>query len=265
MVTVYNDYSEEPPDVFEPLPETLAAYYYNLELGDYTEDFSFYQSFLPSSGQVLELGCGSGRLTRLIHRNVSYTGLDLSLSALQYTPRRRPASCRIVCGDMRQWAFSICFRSIIIPYNTLNLLTTKEQIQQCLCCCHLHLEPEGLLLVQLYTATAERISNEKRTFQFKVLRHPDGGKIIKEILQGYNEATQTLEIEERFRIRPATPDLPKKDYRTNYCIAAFPVGEWLSIFDDAGFQLCGMYGDSNRTPYTAKNSSLFLALTPHVS
>lgn len=141
---------------------------------------------------------------------------------------------------MRKWAFTVRFHAILLPYNTLNLLTSAIDIKRCLTTCRQHLKPDGVLLLQLYIATAERMASEKKTFQFRMLDHPDGGRVIKEIRQGYKKQGKLMEIEERFRIRPSMPGA-EKDYQTFYAIAALPVDAWLALFQEAGFSHEGLY------------------------
>ncbi len=64
MVTIYQDYNDEPKDVFLSLPEQLACEFYALEMDSYTADIAFFEKLLPQQGNFLELGCGTGRIAR---------------------------------------------------------------------------------------------------------------------------------------------------------------------------------------------------------
>ena len=66
-ITLYDSYDAEPEDVFEALPERLYRQFYDLEMVQTCEDSRHWDRTLPS-GNILELGCGSGRVTRSLAR-----------------------------------------------------------------------------------------------------------------------------------------------------------------------------------------------------
>jgi SAM-dependent methyltransferase len=257
------DYSQEPPDAFTPLPPELAISFYNMEMADYRLDIPFYRTYLPPAGSILELGCGSGRLAQFLGDCAcTYLGLDLNFMALRLGSLRRNKACHYICGDMRRWALATRFKTIIIGYNTLNLLTSRGEVHDCLAACHEHLLANGVLLVQLYIATAERRQSTRRSFQFQMLPIPEGGRIIKEILRKYQHISQTMLIEERYRVRPAIPDPVRVDYQSHYTISAWDIDSWLSHFREAGFTTQGLYRDSKLAPYDHSSSTLFGVFTP---
>ncbi len=59
MPKIYSDYDEEPEDQFLPLPESMYSELYEIEMGGYVEDISFYQEVIPQQGSFLEVGCGT--------------------------------------------------------------------------------------------------------------------------------------------------------------------------------------------------------------
>ena len=55
---------------------------YDCEYGNFTEDFDIFSSYI-NSGQVLDLACGTGRLTiELAKRGLECVGIDKSASML---------------------------------------------------------------------------------------------------------------------------------------------------------------------------------------
>jgi hypothetical protein len=160
--------------------------------------------------------------------------------------------------DMVQLAFSIDFDAILIPYNTLNLLGSEDKILQCLTGCKNSLQPGGKLLVQLFVPTEDFI-RQKKTFQFQMFDRPGGGKIIKEILKHYEPKTQSVHIEERFRVRPLQGGGAKEDWSKKYTIAGFSADQWLLLFDKAGFTPTNIWGDYAGNSYDKSTTSTLLA------
>jgi len=265
MVTIYQDYGDEPEDSFLPLPEELASEFYALEMDGYTADIEYFAQQLPHGGSVLELGCGTGRVTARLTGTAGpdrlVIGIDISMPMLQRAIRRKQTSdqqLNYLCMDMVHLAFAKQFSTILIPYNTLNVLRTEEKILACLNGCRHALKTGGRLIVQLFTPSFKFIQQEK-TFQFQLFDRPAGGRIIKEILKRYQPRTRTVHIEERFRVRPMQQGFDNEDYNTTYTIAGFSAEQWISLFGKAGFSVITICGDYAANPYNGSASSTLLA------
>ncbi len=267
MTTIYKDYADEPKDVFLSLPEQLACDFYALEMDNYTADIVFFEKFLSQQGNFLELGCGTGRIAQQLSETGGQSrfvvGIDISIPMLRRALQRKTNSSQhspcYLCMDMVHLAFSLRFDAILIPYNTLNLLGSEDTIIQCLQCCRQCLLPGGKLFVQLFVPTEDFI-RQKKTFQFQMFDRLDGGKIIKEILKYYQPESQTVQIEERYRVRPVQKGEEKEDYNSIYTIAGFSADKWFSIFSNAGFTAQKSYGDYLAHPYKKLTTSTLLAI-----
>lgn len=265
MATIYSDYGEEPKDSFLPLPEQLSCDLYSLEMDGFTEDIAVFNTMLPAQGSLLELGCGTGRLSRAVagpHRPV--TGIDILPAMLQTARQHESPHCSYISMDMTRMGFATQFDIILIGYNTLNLLCEKKAISACLAGCKKYLHPKGILLLQLHLPTKNFIISNKKTFQFQVLDRPGGGKVIKEILKKYYPRTRTIQVEERYRIRPMTKGKDNEDYRNIYAITGFQAPEWFATFKKAGFSPTEIYGDYHYHPINDGVSSMMLGSFSHV-
>jgi SAM-dependent methyltransferase len=261
MVKIYRDYADEPADTFLPLPEKLACDLYRLEMDGFQEDIAFYRSLLPESATILEMGCGTGRVARKIagkYRPV--TGIDISLPMLRQAAREQSANCRFCCMDMTAIGFRRSFDTILIPYNTLNLLVEEDRILNCLAECLAALHASGKIILQLFVPAADFMQHGRTTFQFQLFDRPGGGRIIKEILKKPQPGAQAMEIEERFRIRPMQQGLVNEDYHSIYRIAAFSLNRWLLLFARAGFAPENIWGSYDRQPFDRTPSSCCLLL-----
>lgn len=264
MVTIYQDYSDEPEDVFLPIPEDLACRFYALEMDGFTEDIEFFEGLLPRQGTFLELGCGTGRIAQKLAEVEPFDrriiGIDISIPMLQLASRRRQSSKNLpgyICMDMVQLAFSIDFDAILIPYNTLNLLNSENKIIECLNGCRKYLKPGAIMLVQLFIPD-ESFIRQRKTFQFQMFDRPEGGKIIKELIRQYEPHSQSVQIEERYRVRPLPAEKIKEDWNSVYSVAGFSVDKWLSLFSEAGFSTINAYGDYSGCHYQGSPSSTLI-------
>jgi SAM-dependent methyltransferase len=110
---------------------------------------------LRKGGAVLELGCGSGRVTVPLARDGhTVVGLDQSqpmLDALEARKARLPAAVRdritTVRGDLRHFELRRRFGRfalIVAPFNVLEHLYTRVELDACLQVVRRHLAPGGV-------------------------------------------------------------------------------------------------------------------------
>lgn len=108
------------------------------------QDLAFYAALASrTDGPVLELGCGTGRLTAPLRA----LGLDIDEAMLA---RARGRGARgLVRADMRRFAFSARFGLVIIPYNGIQLLSSDDERVKCLRCVRSHLASDGRLALEV--------------------------------------------------------------------------------------------------------------------
>ena len=136
---------------------TEAAKYYDSNPG-FLNDIPFYRERIPSPGSsVLELGCGTGRVTLSL---VSYCqfiqGIDLSPAMISICQEKLikakvpPAKARVVEGDISDFDLGRTFDLIIAPFRVLQNLETDEQVDGLFRCIHKHLSPKGTCILNVF-------------------------------------------------------------------------------------------------------------------
>ena len=85
---------------------------------------------LAPTGQLCEIGCGTGRITELLVATAEVVGVDISESMLARAQTRLGAQARFVLGDMRHLPFEDrTFDWLVVPRGALtHLLTRSEQL-----------------------------------------------------------------------------------------------------------------------------------------
>ena len=116
---------------------------YDLEHLRYTEDIEFYTSIVQKYRplNVLELGCGTGRITlplaeRGVEMGFDVTGLDLEPEMLEKAIERKRQSAvevqeklNFVAGDMRSWQADRRFDLILVPCCSItHVLSLSDQV-----------------------------------------------------------------------------------------------------------------------------------------
>jgi SAM-dependent methyltransferase len=133
---------------------------YDGEYRDFDADVALYLSILHDErvrGPVLELGCGTGRVALpLIRAGHRVTGVDISHEMLARARRNRRTltaeqamRLRFSLQDMTRFRFPRRFSAALVAFSTFALVTEPEGRTSCLERVHHHLDPGGLLLVDL--------------------------------------------------------------------------------------------------------------------
>ncbi len=101
-------------------------------------DLAFWTAFVSESkGRVLELGCGSGRVTGPLSRSgARMVGLDRSPAMLRLAVRRlkrRAPAARLLQGDVTALPFAVSsFDTVVAPYGILQSLLSDKALNQVL-------------------------------------------------------------------------------------------------------------------------------------
>lgn len=135
------------------------------------DDQGFYQELAVSqTGRVLELGCGTGRVTLPLARaGHQVTGLDLSqamLGILRDKLGAEPPEVRgrvtLVEGDMADFDLAEQFGLVITPFRAFQHLLEPEQQRRCLETVAQHLRPEGRFVFNAFNPSLRYIADAMR-------------------------------------------------------------------------------------------------------
>lgn len=256
------EYADEPRLIFHSLTEQDYCTFYNLEMDSYMDDVSFYSELLHIEDQVLELGCGTGRLTRLLAGSCKHiTGIDHSVEMLRQAHHNIPHNVSYKRMDMLELSFSGSFDGIVIPYNTINLLGNREEVKKCLRHCSHYLHQNGKLAFQVYhpDSDTKKTSEREKQFQFTILEDQEGGRVIKETLKWFEETSSTLYFEERYRVRPAAGTEKNRDLRHILKLFTPNLNVWETLLHECGFSIKKILGTPTGKPFnSADDTSLFI-------
>lgn len=152
---------------------------YDLEYRDHTEDLGWYRGLAArAGGPVLELACGTGRLTLALARaGVEVHGVDASEAMLRRLAQKLAAEppdvrarVRVSRGDFLTWRGADRYPLVLLPFNALHHCRDEAQLRAVFATCAAATAPGGRLGFDAYLADAalydrdpdERV--EPRTF-----------------------------------------------------------------------------------------------------
>jgi SAM-dependent methyltransferase len=201
-----------------------------------------------SGGRVLELGCGSGRLTIPIAQNgMEIIGADLSKSMLETArakARRAGVEIQFLEADMRSFDLPGKFSAILIPGNSLLHLFTAEDLTQCFRNVRRRLAPNGRLVFDISKWDMEMLARDPGERR-PVLTVND---ITIEETASYDSAQQIRRIV-WYLSKPGAVDYRVIDYSLR---VIFPQ-ELLLLLDAAGLRMETRYGEFTREPFQSSS------------
>jgi SAM-dependent methyltransferase len=145
------------------------------------------QRLLGSRGRILELGCGTGRVTvPLARAGFEVTALDhepAMLAALTERQRKLPAAvaARItpVTGDLRDFALGRRFDLVIAAFNVVEHLYTRVEVDACLRAVRRHLRPGGHLAFDVQLPDPAWLARDaSRRWARTRFTHPVTGEVL---------------------------------------------------------------------------------------
>ncbi len=160
---------------------------YDLEYAGHIEDVPWYvEHACQAGGPVLELGCGTGRLTLPIARaGVPITGVDRApamLAGLRRKLTEQPPSVRqrvrLLEGDYAHITPGDRYASVLWPFNAIHHLDGPSEVQAVLRRIRTWLRPGGTLALDCYLPDIELYDRdptaryEPRTFTDPRSGHP---------------------------------------------------------------------------------------------
>jgi SAM-dependent methyltransferase len=238
-------------------------------------DLAFWMEVLRERAprRVLELACGTGRLTLpLASLGVAeeIVALDRSAPFLERLRSRLPSdgsAIRVVEADMRAPGLDgEAFDLVMISFNSLAYLATREDRMACLRAVRARLAPGGTFAFDLVAPRYDFLS--EATQSCPPLRvdadHPAPeygvARFLRSYTDTYDPATQTLSSTNRYEIH-------REDGRVEHRIADldwhiyFPE-ELELLLEAAGLRVTERFGDYDRGAWTPRSRRLLWLAAP---
>lgn len=206
-----------------------------------------------AGGSVLELGCGTGRITLpLAQAGLSVTGVDSMRSMLDVAEERlvklpRVARERVTLlqADLRALQLRKRFDTVIAPFNVLMHLYTVEELAATLRGVRQHLSPGGQFVFDVLLPDPSLMARDPgRVYKGRAVRHPNGKRYAYRESFDYDAIRQVMAI----TIELHNLEDPR-DVRVQLLTHRqyFPM-ELEAVLAQAGFEAVARYGDFDGEP-----------------
>ena len=233
---------------------------YDLEYGhDY--DVPFWLALAErENGPVVEWGAGTGRIAvPLAAAGHEVTAVELS-GAMVEMGRKKGEGVRWVAGDMRTARLGRRYGLAVCAFNSFLCLLTPDDALAFLRNACGHLEPGGLLGIEVSAFTPEELAEDPGG---PSLRHdlardlPDGGRLDRFSLSRYDAATQVMEMRLFYEASDASGG-QKSSRAHDLAIRISNRDELLLMLRLAGLGVEAIYGGFDAQPFTAESDHLIV-------
>ena len=192
-----------------------------------------------TEGLLLDLGCGTGTLTRLLAaEGYDMIGVDLSDEMLEIAmdhQREKPDGILYLLQDMREFELYGTVRGIVSICDSMNYLTEYEDLVQVLRLANNYLDPGGVFIFDLNTVYKYSEILGEQT----IAENRDEGSFIWE--NYYDEETRINEYDLTLFI-PEAGELYRRYAETHYQ-RNYKVEQIVDFLQQAGLVCEGMYDD----------------------
>lgn len=233
------------------------AILYDLEFDGFDEDVIYYVELsraLVAGGPVIELGCGTGRLTLPLARaGLSTVGVDRAGAMVDRLDAKLESESpavrdrlEVVRADYRTWAPPEPVSIVLWPFNALHHLESPEALTAMLARVRSWTRPRGVLALDAYLPDPELYGTDpEREYEHHQLVDPRTGEVLESWEQGWWDAeAETTHIVQAYR----RPDGSQK--RVHLVLRMFPHATLLRCIEAAGWTVVAEYGDFDGTSLT---------------
>ena len=196
------------------------------------------------NGPVLEIACGTGRLSKyIIDLGLPYTGIDNSKPFLDISLQKFGENGTFLYSEMQDFKLSEKFDFIFIGFNSfLHNLTDKDALN-CLRCVREHLNSDGLFLLSIFFPDPEFLYRDEYLHKARTFFNYKGKQCRVLEKNSYDDETQinslTWQLEINGKLSDETYSFKQRMF--------YPHKMHL-LFQESGFIVQEKFGDWDMNP-----------------
>lgn len=223
------------------------------------DDLHFYLKQIKNYGEpVLELACGTGRLTiPIAEQGFNITGLDISgkmLNRARIKANKKGLKLDLVKADCRNFNLRKKFNYIFIPFNSIAHLHDLESIESCFSSVKKHLSPDGRFVVDMFNPILSILSRDPSKC-YPVTEYPDPdkkGTVVITENNIYDAVNQINRIKWYYKINN------KEEYIEELNMRIFYPQELNALLHYNGFIIESRFGNYNMEPFVTTSKKQLL-------
>jgi SAM-dependent methyltransferase len=234
------------------------ADFYDTEFASRDHELPFFlEQARRASGPVLEIACGTGRLTLPIAaQGIDVTGLDVSLPMLEKAKQKaveHGLNIPWVHQDCRAISLSRQFGLIFSATNAMQHLHDIESVHAFLTSARDSLTPDGVLLIDVFNPDPSKLARKSEVrYLHKMITAPDGSSVRVEASSAYRAQSQVLHFDLFYLV--AGREIRRKQVN----MRCFFPEELLALSKLAGLEVIDRLGDYDGSPLSDRSPKQLL-------
>ena len=240
---------------------------YDSAYSDIADDIPFYVDLAANaSGAVLELGCGTGRVTIPIAKaGVDIVGVEASPDMLSVARRKvgslpeNSGSVTLVQAPMNDFAHEVDrrFHLVLIPFSGFLSLLTAEDQERALRSIFRSLAPGGRLALDVTVPEIDALTQDGDVaYHLRDSTDPYTGKRYVIWRQGsYDEYDQVESVRTTFEELDESGSVCRRTLR-DFQIRYIYRREMQYLLTLSGFQVLDLFGDFDRSPFDRNSTQM---------
>ncbi|WP_026504380.1 class I SAM-dependent methyltransferase [Butyrivibrio sp. NC3005] len=244
------------------------------DMYNYDDDFELWKEYIKSGMQVLEMACGSGRLTRIIVENiagVTVDALDYSKEMLELLDRKKSffamkqeSKINLIEADMREYKTEKRYDVIIIPSNSLNHIEENEDMENLLNNLYSMLKPNGYLLFDILNPIFSFLVHDENEWHDGNVYYKESCKkyFYSDEKSKYDYSTQINSVKYRYFYcnKQGDKDAESPEYNMDIKVRLYFPKEMDYYVTKSDFTSVKKYDWYDRRPYIGKTSEQIYVL-----
>ena len=196
------------------------------------------------NGPVLEIACGTGRLSKyIIDLGLPYTGIDNSKPFLNISVQKFGKNGTFLYKNMQDFKLAEKFDFIFIGFNSfLHNLTDKDALN-CLRCVKEHLNSDGIFLLSIFLPDPEFLYRNEYLHEARTFFNYKGKQCRVMEKNSYDDETQINSLTWQLEI-----DGKLSDETYSFKQRMFYPHKMHLLFQESGFSVQEKFGDWDMNP-----------------
>lgn len=244
---------------YDNLSEYSDPKLYDAENSDFEPDGPFILSLAKKlGGAVLELGCGTGRVTiPLAENGVDIVGLDVVPGMVELARAKADGLPTIewVVADVRAFQLGRKFSLIFESGSVFHHMLTRPDQEAYLARVREHLKEDGRLVLSLILPKSEHLVSTEEEAEWFTAEHPDGYEIRVSGIDKY-DALRQVKTETAYRRWTDASGREMTQVAPLSLRYVFPQ-EMEALLYYNGFEIVELYGDVDRSPLTEESRQIY--------
>lgn len=217
---------------------------------------SLLEEYGVSQGLVLELGCGTGKMTRLLAQaGYDMIGVDCSEEMLQIAKEK--SDILYLLQDMREFELYGTVKAVVCICDSLNYILEEEDLCTVFKLVNNYLDPGGVFIFDMNTLYKYREILGENT----ICENREEGSFIWENF--YDEDEQMNQYDLTLFIRQeGKADLYRK-YEETHLQRGYELHQIRRLLEDAGMEFVAMYDAFTREPVREDSERIYVIAREH--